>query len=67
MCVRKWKESRWEMRNTCQRQKRTGVRKNKTFFFLEEKEEEGFCKAPSSKNVLDEGEKFFILNFFVCW
>merc|ERR1719285_398454 len=44
MCVRKWKESRWEMRNTCQRQKRTGVRKNKTFFFLKKKRRKDFAK-----------------------
>ena len=35
-------------------------------FFLEEKEEEGFCKAPSSKNVLGmRVRNFLFLNFLL--
>lgn len=55
------------MRVSCQRQKYDWkVRKNKTFFISSEKEKKWrkiLAKVPSSKNVLDEGEKFFILNF----
>jgi len=40
--------------------------RTKHFLFLQEKEKKWrkiLAKVPSSKNVLDEGEKFFILNF----
>ena len=63
----KWKESRWGMRNSCQRQKRTGVRKNKTFFFLKKKRRKDFAKRLLPKMFWHEGEKFFIFEFFCCW
>ena len=40
--------------------------RTKHFFFSQEKEEEGFCKAPSSKNVLGmRVRNFLFLNFLL--
>jgi len=49
----KWKESRWgDAEFVTEAKKDWSQKEQNIFFFSQEKEEEGFCKAPSSKNVL---------------